>query len=225
MKVASLCFDDGFLASAKGVRAAFESRGLAACFCVLASPGEIEDAAIRAVEVADWGFWREARAAGHEVAPHGWAHERLSELTQAEAEDGLRRTFDLFAAELPGFRASESLFHAAYLTAPEPVCDWLRGETLGVRLRLGRGGMSSVAGARASGLVDCITYGPGLADHDLLAATERFLDAGADWLVLVMHGLEGEGWGPVSPAGLERLLDRLEAAGVRVETPNRVLNP
>ena len=41
--------------------------------------------------------------------------------------------------------------------------------------------------------------------------------------MLVFHGLDGEGWGPLASATLERLLDRLGGAGVRIAPANQVM--
>ena len=43
------------------------------------------------------------------------------------------------------------------------------------------------------------------------------------WLVLVFHGLDGEGWGTLSSDALARMLDDIDRAGIVVETPNRTL--
>jgi len=43
------------------------------------------------------------------------------------------------------------------------------------------------------------------------------------WLVIVLHGLDCEGWGTVASTALETMLDEVLSAGVGVTTPNRVL--
>ena len=215
MRTVSFCFDDGFEATAAKVWRAFDQRRIAASFCVLAAPELAEDPFIRGAAIADWGFWREARAAGHEVAPHGYAHERLDLLTPREAEDGLLRTLAAFVRELPGFRPDEALFHLAYLAAPQAVVDFLSARTLGVRRALGGAGLNSKTGLQRGGSVDCITFGPG-ADETLPARLGQFLDKEEGWLVLVLHGLDGEGWGTLASATLQRQLDRLLEAGVDI---------
>ena len=221
-RTVSFCFDDGFRLTAGKVWAAFASRGLTASFCVLAAPELTHDPFIRGAQVADWGFWREARAAGHEVAPHGWAHERLADLSFDEARAGVERTLEAFADELPGFEARESLFHLAYLAAPRPVVGFIGERTLGVRRMLGGAGLNPPGGVKRGGGVDCITFGDG-ADALATARVERFLAEEEGWLVLVFHGLDGEGWGPLASATLERLLDRLGQAGVRIAPANQAM--
>lgn len=45
---------------------------------------------------------------------------------------------------------------------------------------------------------------------------EELLAQPEGWLVWVAHGLDGEGWGPMSADYLKRLLDRLLSLGVEV---------
>lgn len=214
----SFCFDDGFRETAGKVWSLFGQRTLGATFCVLAAPELAADPFIRTRPIADWGLWREAAAAGHEVEPHGWAHERLGGLPFEAACEGLDRTLDAFQLELPGFDPARQIFHLAYLVAPQPVVDHLSSKVLGVRRGLGQAGLNATPRRD----VDCITFGDP-ADDLLTARLDRFLADEHGWLVLVLHGLDGEGWGPVRSEVLERQVDRLLAAGVRIAPAGQVL--
>lgn len=223
MRQVSFCFDDGFRASADKIREIFGRRNLAASFCVLAAPELAEDPFIRPAPIADWSYWREAMAAGHEVAPHGYAHEHFGQLTFAAARERVQRTLDAFHTELPGFDAQESLFHLAYLAAPDEIVRWIGERTLGARRALGGGGLNDLSRWTRGASVDCITFRPPDADALLRERVTRFLDTEDGWLVLVLHGLDGEGWGTVSSETIGRLLDELLAAGVHIAPPNAVL--
>lgn len=223
MPTVSFCFDDGFRASATTVRKIFGARGLAATFCVLAAPELTEDAFIRAAPLGDWDFWRETRAEGHEVEPHGFAHEHLGRMPFEQACDSVQRTLDVLTRELPGFDARQSIYHVAYVRAPENVVRWIGARSLGVRVVTGGFGVQALNTLTRGGPVDCMTWGPDKSDEPARAHIERFIESRADWLVLVFHGLDGEGWGTVSAHALEGMLDRLLAAGVAVEPANRVL--
>jgi peptidoglycan/xylan/chitin deacetylase (PgdA/CDA1 family) len=222
-RTVSFCFDDGFRASAETARRIFEARKLSAAFCVLAAPELTEDAFIRGARLGDWGFWRETSAAGHDVAAHGFAHEHLGRMPFEQACDSVSRTLEIFTQELPGFDALQSIYHVAYVRAPENVVRWISERSLGVRLATGGFGVNAWNKLTRGGCVDCMTWGPDSSDGPARAHVERFLEAQADWLVLVFHGLDREGWGPLSSHALEGMLDRLLAAGVAVESPNRVL--
>lgn len=222
-RVLSFCFDDGFRTSADTVRRLFDERGLSACFCVLAAPQLTQDPFIRASPVADWSYWREAAAAGHEVAPHGYAHERLDLLTTDEACATVQRTWDIFERQLPSFDRDRSLFHIPYLSAPEPTARWIAGRCLGVRMKCGRDGVNDVTEASRERSVDCVTFRPPDADRLACERLERFLETEEGWLVMVLHGLDGEGWGTVAAATLAGLVDRARESGVLIAPPNAVI--
>lgn len=221
-KTISFCFDDGFRSSADTIQRLFSQRGLSACFCVLAEPALAQDPFIRAAPIADWAYWQEALAAGHEVAPHGYAHEHLGTLDLAVACDSLQRTHDTFQRQLPGFDPRRSFFHLAYLAAPVPVVQWLGARTLGARMALGRDGRNDLSTWSPGQPIDCTTFPPPDADRLVQQRIQRFIQDENGWLVLVLHGLDGEGWGTVSSDALARMLDDIAAAGVVVSPPNRV---
>jgi peptidoglycan/xylan/chitin deacetylase (PgdA/CDA1 family) len=223
MKHVSFCFDDGFRASADSVIRIFSRRSVAACFCVLAAPELAADPFIRGARIADWAYWRDALAAGHEVAPHGYAHEHLGKIDPVEARDSIQRTLDAFTRELPGFEARRSLYHLAYLAAPAPIVEWIGERTLGARMALGNGGRNAPGAWRPGKPVDCMTFGPPDALSLVRERVARFIRDEDGWLVLVLHGLDGEGWGTVASTGLERLLDEVLDAGVAVGGPNQWL--
>lgn len=222
-KAISFCFDDGFRASADKIQRLFGQRSRSACFCALAAPELADDPFIRAVPIADWAYWRDAIAAGHEVAPHGYSHEYLGKLSFAAACDSVQRTLDVFEQELPGFDARDNLYHLAYLSAPAEVVQWIGARTLGARMALGAAGRNDLTAWRPGSSIDCTTFAPPDADAVALQRIERFIQHEDGWLVLVFHGLDGEGWGTVSSDALARMLDDIERAGIDIAPPNRVL--
>jgi peptidoglycan/xylan/chitin deacetylase (PgdA/CDA1 family) len=221
-KAISFCFDDGFRASADTIQRLFGERGWSACFCVLAQPTLAQDPFIRAVPIADWDYWRAARDAGHEVAPHGYAHEHLGTLDFVAACDSLQRTFDTFRQQLPGFEPQHSFFHLAYLAAPTPIVQWIGERTLGARMALGRDGRNDLTAWSPGKPIDCTTFAPPDAEAVAHQRIQRFIQDEDGWLVLVFHGLDGEGWGTVSSDALARMLDEIGRAGVAVVPPNRM---
>jgi peptidoglycan/xylan/chitin deacetylase (PgdA/CDA1 family) len=223
VKTVSFCFDDGFRASADSISRIFSNRGVAACFCVLAAPELAEDPFIRGARIADWAYWRRAMAAGHEVAPHGYAHEHLGKINVENAQASVQRTLDAFARELPGFDARQSLYHLAYLAAPAPIVEWIGARTLGARMALGNAGRNDPAAWSRGKPIDCLTFGPPDAQSRLRERIARFVRDEDGWLVLVLHGLDGEGWGTLASTALEQMLDELLSANVAVTTPNRLL--
>jgi hypothetical protein len=64
--------------------------------------------------------------------------------------------------------------------------------------------------------VTCASFGPERCDDHLLRTVESFLAGPPAWLCYNLHGLDGEGWGPVGSGTLSRLLEQLVARNVRV---------
>jgi len=55
----------------------------------------------------------------------------------------------------------------------------------------------------------CWSFGPENADKWVEQEVSKFLRGSKGWLILNLHGLDEEGWGPVSSVYLEKLLERL----------------
>lgn len=207
-KTVSFCFDDGFLTSTEKTAHLFEARGLRASFCIMAAPDQSADTAHVDARFADWPLWRDLRERGHDVAPHGWAHERLGALTHDEACASIERMFARFAAELQGFAAERAIFHTPYLSMPPRLVDWLLDRCAAVRIAQGGAGITRQATAQRSRQIDCITFGPDNVAAQAAARIEDFRNADGDWLVLVLHGVDGEGWGSLALPELAGLVDR-----------------
>lgn len=92
--------------------------------------------------------------------------------------------FARFAAELPGFAAERAIFQTPYLSMPPPLVDWLLARSAAVRIAQDK--VAAQADARI----------------------QDFRDADGDWLVLVLHGADGEGWGSLALPELAGLVDR-----------------
>jgi peptidoglycan/xylan/chitin deacetylase (PgdA/CDA1 family) len=224
-KTVSFCFDDGFLSSTEKTARLFEARGLRASFCIMAAPDRSADTAHVDARFADWPLWRELRGRGHDIAPHGWAHERLGALTHDAACASITRMFARFATELPGFAAERAIFHTPYLSMPPRLVDWLLVRCAAVRIAQGGAGITRQAAAQRSRQIDCITFGPDDVAAQAATRIDGFRDADGDWLVLVLHGVDGEGWGSLAVAELAALVVRCQDAGLNIRPLAEILLP
>ena len=55
----------------------------------------------------------------------------------------------------------------------------------------------------------CWGHGPDLCDDYIESEVNDFLSGKGGWLILNLHGLDDEGWGPISTNYLDNLLGRL----------------
>jgi hypothetical protein len=71
----------------------------------------------------------------------------------------------------------------------------------------------------------CASFGPGPCGHHLTNLVDELLSRPSGWLCYNAHGVDGEGWGPLSADTLVWLLERLSRRrGVRVLPPAAALN-
>jgi len=138
--------------------------------------------------------------------PHGYRHANKTQMPLAEAQDLIRRCLDLFQRELKGFAAEKAVFNFPYNSSTPPLEDWLKG-----RVRAFRTGGSAInpLPTRTTTKLTCVSFGPGNAEADLDARLHDLLAQPEGWLIYNLHGLDGEGWGPVRSGYLANLLERL----------------
>ncbi|WP_446325672.1 polysaccharide deacetylase family protein [Blastomonas sp. CACIA14H2] len=199
----------------------FEARNLSACFCVLSAPALADDPGIKGATIADWDYWRETVAAGHEVGPHGHAHEFYGRMDLDTARRSIESCWQTFERELPGFDRRSSIFHVPYLSAPDELVRWIGQQSLGARLVCGGEGLNTMT-IPVGNPIDCICFGP----HEVGAAANQRLSRfryETGWLVFVFHGIDDEGWGPITSGELEILVDSALSANMLIAPPSRLL--
>jgi peptidoglycan/xylan/chitin deacetylase (PgdA/CDA1 family) len=171
--------------------------------------------------VGDFGLWNELAARGHEIMPHGYKHANKREIPLVEAKDLIRRCLDYFAQQLKDFSAEKAVFNFPFNASTPAVEEWLAGEVMA--FRTGGPAINPVPHHGQSKLT-CTSFGPGNIDAHLTAEIEKLLSQPSGWLIYNTHGLDEEGWGPLSASVLDRLLARLTAMpNVSIVPAGRVL--
>jgi peptidoglycan/xylan/chitin deacetylase (PgdA/CDA1 family) len=215
--ILTLSFDDGFEATCRAVAEVYAERGLRACLNIVATghepgykaPDEWQEGARR----GDFGLWRALRAQGHEVMPHGHRHENLAFLAHREATDLIDACLARFAAEFHDWDPSVAVFNFPYNLSTPALEAHLRGRVRACRV-MNVDGINPIPTADTF-RVEAAAFGPGNCEADLERRVDLLLRDGG-WLVYNTHGLDGEGWGPISRDFLARTLDRCLDAGVQV---------
>jgi hypothetical protein len=215
MHILTLSFDDGFRRSNIKIAEIYERFGLRGCMNVLAAPEElVVEQAEWGTDRGDWGLWNELQARGHEIMPHGYNHANKAELPLAEAKWSIGRCLAIFREKLDGFDAGQAVFNFPYNQSTPELEAWLPTVVRG--FRTGGGGINPLP---RQGMTKVTTtgWGPGNCEAHLDSEIAKLLAQPEGWLVYNTHGLDEEGWGPISAGYLERLLGRLrETAGVEV---------
>jgi len=213
----SLTFDDGFAKSGANLAKIHEEFGLKTSLNIIARgadsdfppPDEWHNA-----PRGTWEQWNELAARGHEINPHGFDHTNPRDLPEEENARRLDECIAIFREKLRGFDPARTVYACPY-NSVTPIF----GEYLGKKFRGYRPGGNPVnpPPSAASRRINCWSDGPGNADASTNALIGKFLSSEGGWLVLGMHGLDEEGWGPLSSDYLRRLLEKLaKNAGVEL---------
>jgi peptidoglycan/xylan/chitin deacetylase (PgdA/CDA1 family) len=208
--VVTLSFDDGFERSSRKTAEIFERFGLSAAINVVARGhlGEPDEPWHTRWPKGDFGLWNELQARGHEVMPHGLAHVNKANVPFEAGRRLIEACLELFARDLDGFDASRAVFAFPYNASTPELEEWLAGVVRGFRTG---GNPIMPLPQPVQSRIACTSFGPGPCDEHLEHAVDELLARPSGWLCYNVHGLDGEGWGPLSTATLERLLDRLVA--------------
>jgi len=207
--IVSLSFDDGFRKSSIRSAEIYEKYKLSACINVIASahkksfelPGEYH-----AWPVGDFDLWNELQSRGHEIMPHSYRHANLTQMPLDEAEQLILKCLDVFSSELNDFKPEESIFNFPFNASNAGLEDLLN-----TMVRAVRTGGTAVNQLPYNGQfrLTCTSSGPENIDEHLEQTISNFLKLPSGWLIYNTHGLDDEGWGPLSSSYLDELLSRL----------------
>lgn len=207
--IVTLSFDDGFKKSSLKTAEIYEKLSLSACINVIATaqqgtfdlPNEYHR-----WPAGDFVLWNELKARGHEIMPHGYKHANLSQMPLLEAQNLILRCFEVFSEKLDGFDPKEAIFNFPYNASTPELETWLSTQVKAFRTG---GNPINLLPHEGQIKLTCTSFGPGKIDDHLNNQVERLLSMPSGWLIYNTHGLDDEGWGPVSSAFLEKLLARL----------------
>jgi peptidoglycan/xylan/chitin deacetylase (PgdA/CDA1 family) len=225
LHIVSLSFDDGFRKSFLRIAGIYEKFSLSGCFNIIASAhmpnNEVRDDYMKQELFGDFGVWNELQDRGHEVMPHGYRHAHLSSLPLGEARSLIRRCLDVFSKELRGFDPRKAVFNFPYNQSSPELEAWLPSTVMAFRTS---GGEINPLPIPTTVKVTTGGWGPDNAEKHVDQTIEKLLAQPEGWMVYNLHGLDEEGWGPIRPAYLERLLGRLrEVESVRILPVGRAL--
>jgi len=210
--ILTLSFDDGFKNSFYKVADIYEDNGLSACFNVIAS-GHLPDFQkvgeyILPHQMGSFDDWNALKSRGHEVMPHSWKHLNLTEQPLDEAKALITKCLDYFEENLEGYQSSEAVFNFPFNASTPELEAFTMSKVLAVR-SFGDSAVGDIPKAQKSYRKSCWSKGPENIDNWVEGQVNSFLDTAGGWMILNTHGLDEEGWGPMSTSFLEALIARL----------------
>jgi len=216
--IVTLSFDDGFRRSFYRTAEIYEQFGLRACLNVIAMGHEAgfgpkvdgrPDPGITGSVLGSFEDWNRLKKRGHEVMAHSYNHANLTQMPLEEARADIARCAEHFERHLEGFKASRSVYNFAYNASNPDLDAYALTRFLVVRTG-GRSPVNPVPRVSRPVRIGCISHGPDCCDDVVEDTLNRFLDSEGGWYVFNTHGLDGEGWGPMTSRFLTALLKRLK---------------
>jgi peptidoglycan/xylan/chitin deacetylase (PgdA/CDA1 family) len=226
MHLVTLSFDDGMLESSVKTAEIHEKYGLSACFNVVATghhPDFVWPTTGQAgPPLGDFKLWNALQARGHEIMPHGYKHARKSALPFQESQQLIQDCLAIFAAELAGFDARQSIFNFPYNASTPELEQWL--PTVVKAFRTIGPGINPLPHPGQTRLTTT-GFGPGNCEKHLDQNVAELLAQSSGWLIYNLHGLDDEGWGPIGSDYLDKLLERLlSVPSVKILPAGQALN-
>lgn len=213
--IISLSFDDGFKKSFYRIAEIHENYGLKACLNIIAS-GHLPsfkgvDQWILPELMGDFDDWNKLKSRGHEIMPHTWEHLNLTKVPISQARENIDKCFEYFGQHLDGYTNKDAVYNFAFNASTTELEDYALQKVRAVRtagwIILNDKKMNAVE--KDIKRLGCWSYGPDNCDQQIEVEINDFLKTDGGWLILNLHGVDGEGWGPVSTSYLDRLLNRL----------------
>jgi peptidoglycan/xylan/chitin deacetylase (PgdA/CDA1 family) len=207
----TLSFDDGFRKSSLRTAEIYENYKLSACINVIATahlPLFEQPGPYHGWPVGDFGLWNELKARGHEIMMHGYKHANKKKITFDEGKDLILKCIEYFSKNLKGFDPKESVFNFPYNASSPELEEWLVTQVKAFRTE---GPFINELPHKGQTRLTCNSYGPGNCEEHLIRQIDKLLEKSSGWLIYNTHGLDEEGWGPMSADALDKLLKRLTA--------------
>ena len=227
--IVTLSFDDGFKKSFNRVADIYEDFGLHACLNVIASAHlptyKAVDDWILPELMGNFDDWNRLKQRGHEIMPHSWQHENLAKLPLAEATELIDKCLDYFEKNLGGYEASEAIFNFPFNSSNADLEQHALKRVRAIRSG-GDSAVNPIPNSPEQARLSCWCYGrPNNCDGWIEKQIQKFLDDDeGGWLILNLHGLDDEGWAPISTKFLVKLLKKLESIDhVKVQSAGEVL--
>jgi peptidoglycan/xylan/chitin deacetylase (PgdA/CDA1 family) len=215
--ILTLSFDDGFKKSFYRTAEIYSEYGLKACLNVIAS-GHLPEFKgvgkwVLPELMGNFNDWNMLKSRGHEIMPHTWDHLNLTEIPVEEAKANIDKCLDYFAHHLDGYKPEEAVYNFAFNASTPELDEFtltrVRALRTGGWLVLKNSRVNKVPTTSGPVALGCWSHGPELCDTYVDEEVNKFLAGPGGWLIFNLHGLDEEGWGPVSTLYLDGLLKRL----------------
>jgi hypothetical protein len=131
----------------------------------------------------------------------------------SQAKENILKCLEYFDRNLDGYNAKKAVYNYAFDASTEELdmftLQHVRAVRTGGWLLWEGEEYNAMPVTEKTGRLGCWTNGPNNNDRWVDKQIDEFLKTDGGWLILNLHGLENEGWGPISANYLDKLLKRL----------------
>jgi peptidoglycan/xylan/chitin deacetylase (PgdA/CDA1 family) len=209
--ILTLSFDDGFKKSFYQTADIFEKYNLRACLNVIAT-GHLtnfsEPNSYHKDARGDFNDWNALQKRGHEIMPHSWDHSHIVRIPPEQAKEDIVKCLQYFKENLEGFDASKAVYNFAYNESIQELDQFTLTKVRAVRTQ-GDRPLNPIPSDSEPLRLGCWSFGPDNADKWVEQQVNEFIAGKGGWMILNLHGLDEEGWGPVTSTYLDDLLKRI----------------
>tara|TARA_Y100000385_G_C13100520_1_gene644235 strand:+ start:1265 stop:2050 length:786 start_codon:yes stop_codon:yes gene_type:complete len=214
----SFSFDDGFKKSFNRVAEIHENYGLNACLNVIATAHlpnfKAIDEWILPELMGDFNNWNSLIARGHEVMPHTWEHLNLTKISEKKAKKNIDKCLDYFSTHLDGYDDSKAVYNYAYNASNNDLDKHLLQRIRAIRtggwIVLNDTQSNDIPKPKGKMKLGCqMHFQPDNCDHWIEDQVNTYLSSKGGWLIINLHGLDDEGWAPVSTKYYDGMLKKL----------------
>lgn len=209
--ILTLSFDDGFKQSFYKIAEIHEKYDLKACLNVIASGHLTDYQPINSWHKdarGDFNDWNALKRRGHEIMPHSWDHTHISKMPLDQAKTDIERCLKYFEDHLEGYKSTQAVYNFAF-NESTPELEQFALTKVGAIRTQGDTAWNPIPASPAPVRLGCWSFGPDNADKWVEEQVTQFLATPGGWLILNLHGLDKEGWGPITSEYLDNLLKRM----------------
>ena len=118
------------------------------------------------------------------------------------------KCLDYFEDHLDGYKSSQAVFNFPFNASTHELEEFAMSKVLAIRSH-GSSPVGEIPQSQKAYRKGCWSHGPENIDAWVEEQVNGFLKGPGGWMILNTHGLDEEGWGPMSTSYLQQLIAKL----------------
>lgn len=200
MKYITLSWDDGLQESSRKILDMFNRYNLKAEFNVVANYTLTNRNGV----FPDFEFWSDVMRQGHIVQPHGYEHNNFTQMPYDQAISEIEKSIEIFSNYLYGFSMKDMIYTLPFNASNKALEEYFY--TNNIRFRTHG---SYINNLPTKNTLKLTTNGGQNAEELFDIYLSELYKVKEGWLFYNVHGLDGEGFGPMRASFVEEKLKEI----------------